>query len=71
MAKVLISTFVRKHEKDIVSTLRNGTFKKAFDPIVKELRKTYDARVPPQVAATNDYFKDEFETMLAAMQQKS
>ena len=71
MAKVLVSTFIRKHEKDIVDTLKGGTFKKAFDPIVRELRKTYDARVPAQVAASNDYFKEELDAAIELLKKKT
>jgi hypothetical protein len=70
MARVLVATFIRKHESDITATIRSGTFTKAFDPLVRELRKTYDARVPPQVAAANDYFREELEAALTAIAKK-
>jgi hypothetical protein len=70
MAKVLVSTFIRNHERDIIDTLRSGTFSKAFDPIVRELRKAYDGRVPPQVAASSDYFNEEMEAAIEGLRKK-
>ena len=70
MARVLVSTFIRNRERDIVETLKSGTFRKAFEPIIRELRRSYDSRVPPHVTASNDYFREELDAAIDALSRR-
>ncbi|MBI5526265.1 MAG: hypothetical protein HY897_08015 [Deltaproteobacteria bacterium] len=70
MARVLVMTFVKNHEKDLLDTLRSGAYQKAFGPMLNELRKTYDARVPARVAAVADYFSEELNAAIETLKKK-
>jgi hypothetical protein len=63
IAKSLIAEFTSQYLPQVAEAISSGN-KEALDLPLRQLRKVYDSRVPPEVRKAHDYLQDEITALV-------
>lgn len=69
LAKTIIANLKLKYWDDMLSSLKDGTFQKKYNPVFVELKKAYDSKIPETFENRDAIFQNELKGLLEELKK--